>query len=1195
MKTSTKLLSMFSVFCASLLLGLTANAQSITVSGGLTANQMAQVLVGSNVTVTNATFTGAATSSGSFNQATSTFPLSDGIILTSGSVNNALGPNNSTGMSTSNGTPGDADLGALVPGFPTFDASVLEFDITSNCNTLTFDYIFASEEYPEYACSNFNDAFGFFISGPGFAPNTNIALVPGTTTPVSINNVINSPATNCVSNPAYYVDNANGLSIQYDGHTVTLTATATIQPCQTYHIKIAVADAGDSALDSAVFLKGGGINCSSSNLVASANISGVECGALGAIDLVLGSGTGPFTYAWTGPNSFTATAEDLTGLAAGDYTVDIVGSDCLSSGQFTFIVNNNADVTAPLIANCPTDISVVTPTNSCDATANWSAPSVTDNCPNVSVTASHNSGDVFPIGTTTVTYTATDASGNSSVCSFDVIVSAHPLIALLTPHVYNGGVNIRCYGQNSGRVTCGVTGGCAPYTYAWSAGIPVLGGTLSVGLYAGSVSVTVTDANGSSVTGTVNLTQNPPLQSIATWSPILCYGGSSIVTVNAAGGTFPYSGLTTYTVFPGTYMYTVADANGCRNKDTITVTQPDILDVTATPTAILCYGDSADVTVAATGGTLPYTGTGVVSEVAGVYTYVVTDANGCTENTTLGINQPAQLTAGISATPILCNGGTSQVTVSVVSGTEPYAGTGVFTEVAGTYTYIVYDYNLCSDTISITITEPTLLVATATSTVITCNGGTSTITVSGAGGTPIYMGEGTYTVTAGTYTYTVTDANGCTADVTITIMEPTPVVASATSTPIITNGGMSDITVVATGGTAPYSGIGTFSVLPGTYSYVVTDANGCTETVTITVIELIIDCAVAATISADMGDCSATNVTLGSPTIIGNNVAVSITNDAPLSFPIGTTIVTWTVIDVIGNITTCTQVVTVEDNEGPTIACPADYTIDCNNPFIPIDSVIVTATDCSNIISTTIVDSVSCTGLNCTGIQYIYRTITATDEFGNVSTCTQIITGGELLTEGECKKCDSEISVIVDVFNPSCVWVISCKNLSNVVLSDINGWEYKFDGLNGYTAYFCHPSGLPITDVWVKAGCFKSGDGPGYGHHFGICGNGTTALQSTITEHGKNASIKEDAELGQYPNPADHSSTFKFTVPETGDVNLVIVNLQGEVIASLVNEVAEAKRDYTVTYDVSELQGGIYFAILNTSNGTVKKKFIVLR
>jgi hypothetical protein len=131
-------------------------------------------------------------------------------------------------------------------------------------------------------------------------------------------------------------------------------------------------------------------------------------------------------------------------------------------------------------------------------------------------------------------------------------------------------------------------------------------------------------------------------------------------------------------------------------------------------------GGSSTVTVSATGGTAPYTGTGDFTEVAGTYTYTVTDANGCTATTTITITEPAELVASSSATAILCNGGSSTVTVSATGGTAPYTGTGDFTETAGTYTYTVTDANGCTATTTITITEPTVLSATAIATPSTC-------------------------------------------------------------------------------------------------------------------------------------------------------------------------------------------------------------------------------------------------------------------------------------------------------------------------------------------------------------------------------------------------------------------------------------------------------------------------------------------
>ena len=104
------------------------------------------------------------------------------------------------------------------------------------------------------------------------------------------------------------------------------------------------------------------------------------------------------------------------------------------------------------------------------------------------------------------------------------------------------------------------------------------------------------------------------------------------------------------------------------------------------------------MTVSATGGTAPYSGTGTFSHAAGTYSYTVTDANSCTATTTGNITQPSAVTASSSNTPILCNGGSSTVTVSAGGGTGPYTGTGTFSHAAGTYSYTVTDANSCTAT-----------------------------------------------------------------------------------------------------------------------------------------------------------------------------------------------------------------------------------------------------------------------------------------------------------------------------------------------------------------------------------------------------------------------------------------------------------------------------------------------------------------
>ncbi len=246
-------------FCLSMVMHM-ASAQ-LSVTPGLSAQQMVDILVGSGVVVSNVNYIGAPIASGSFNNGgTTNIGLQSGIILTSGDINLVPGPNTSTSAGVNNNLPGDPHLNALIPGFNTFDASVLTFEFVPLSDTVKFRYVFGSEEYPQFVNSSFNDVFGFFISGPNPLGGTynfhNIAHIPGTTTPVSINNVNNGttntgPCVNC----QYYIDNTNGATIEYDGFTTVLTAWALVTPCVPYQFKIAIADAGDGILDSGVFLE----------------------------------------------------------------------------------------------------------------------------------------------------------------------------------------------------------------------------------------------------------------------------------------------------------------------------------------------------------------------------------------------------------------------------------------------------------------------------------------------------------------------------------------------------------------------------------------------------------------------------------------------------------------------------------------------------------------------------------------------------------------------------------------------------------------------------------------------------------------------------------------------------------------------------------------------------------------------------
>ena len=211
----------------------------------VTPTDMVESIIGIGVTYSNVSYTGADTASGLFVGGTSAgLGLDDGVILSSGYAIHAVGPNQSGSITGNLGLPGDSDLDALIPQ-STNDASVLEFDFVPTETTLEIRFVFGSDEYNEYVGSGFNDVFAFFLDG------VNIALIPGTSIPVSINNVNNG------SYPSYYVDNTAGTyNTEMDGFTTLIIGTATVVPGQTHHIKLAIADAGDHSYDSWVLIEG---------------------------------------------------------------------------------------------------------------------------------------------------------------------------------------------------------------------------------------------------------------------------------------------------------------------------------------------------------------------------------------------------------------------------------------------------------------------------------------------------------------------------------------------------------------------------------------------------------------------------------------------------------------------------------------------------------------------------------------------------------------------------------------------------------------------------------------------------------------------------------------------------------------------------------------------------------------------------
>lgn len=410
----------------------------------LTANEMVEAIVGTGVSYSNAVLNCADVGSGTFSNSSATILQMDGgIILTSGSTSNAAGPNNASGTTHNAGMSGDTDLNAIANG-STNDACILEFDFIPQADNIEFKYVFGSEEYEEYFCSSYNDVFGFFITGPnpngGNYNNQNVALLPNGTV-VSINNV-GPNACNGVNNSSYYNNYDNGSDIEYDGYLDKLTATLTLVAGESYHIKLAIADVGDSVLDSGVFIEVGSF--ASFCIDVSATTGDVNCTQpeIGYINQTISSGIPPYNYVWSNGS----TTEDLSNLAEGTYTCTITdqSEDCEQEVREYEIINTEGNFEPPASPTCPNSNTYSCTTADNLAISNFSAIQTDNglegNC-YVQITATPHSitrNYSCSGGTLSVRYKVTDNQENTYndlICNHTVEGAAAPNFTSFPPDI----------------------------------------------------------------------------------------------------------------------------------------------------------------------------------------------------------------------------------------------------------------------------------------------------------------------------------------------------------------------------------------------------------------------------------------------------------------------------------------------------------------------------------------------------------------------------------------------------------------------------------------------------------------------------------------------------------------------------------------------------------------------------------------
>jgi PKD repeat protein len=409
----------------------------------VTPTQLAGALVGPGIEVSNVVFTGGAGSTGTFNFTDPTVVgFAQGVVMTSGSAADVVGPNLSESTSTNHaeppgiGGPGDADLDALA-GFTTYDAAVLEFDFVPTANQVVFQYAFASEEYPEWVNTDFNDVFAFYVNGTNHAVVRQVAGDPASLfVPVAVNNINNGnplypdyvPARPDLFRPNYLDPNGPSLiDLEQDGITSVLTFQAPVNPGVINHMKLAIADASDGVYDSAVFIQAGSI-VSNENPVADLSVAPESGSAPLAITAFIEGedpNGDPLTYSvnWgdgtvsNGPLNLPSDDSEKTASLnhtydkGGHYTVTLTVSNGTLAGTSTEDVEVfSAGEVVPAVTAQPTDQAVPD-----GGTFTFSASASGTPVPTVQWQVSTDAGQSFTDipGATGAAYTATAALADS--------------------------------------------------------------------------------------------------------------------------------------------------------------------------------------------------------------------------------------------------------------------------------------------------------------------------------------------------------------------------------------------------------------------------------------------------------------------------------------------------------------------------------------------------------------------------------------------------------------------------------------------------------------------------------------------------------------------------------------------------------------------------------------------------------------
>jgi len=922
----------------------------MTVTPNNSATALAQAVAGTGVSVSNATINCGSAAVGTFVFSGSNLGLTGGIILTTGIATDAANPGSYL-CSVNNGNNfSDPDLTAIVP-TANLDVCVLEFDFIPTCDSLKMAFVFGSEEYPQGVNLAYNDAFAIFLTGPnplgGSYTAQNIATLPNGT-PVSIHNV------NAGNNAVYFHNNYTtpNNNVAYNGYTIPVTSITPVAPCSTYHVKFAIADAGNALYDSGVFISNNTLSCQTPAVLTIGTTATSGCGSTGSATVTVTNYTGTPTYHWY-PGGQTTQA--ISNLAAGTYTCHVsmhqtcgiitqtitavVGTTAsnivLTSTQQNLTCNgaSNASATVTPIGgtapyNCTWN---TTPPQTGVVAANLSAgnytANVTDNggcqaaiqihitappamqvsvgttsttctgsvgTASVNVTTNGTAPYTYTWSTTPAQHTQTATNlpyGNYSVIVTDVhtcTVSATASVSIqpISWSVSPTETNVACYGGSTGAVAAVITNTASnTFTYAWNT-TPVQTVQTAANLFVGNYSCTVTDNNGCALTTNASITQPPVLTSTVNSLPTLCSGTVGSATVNAAGGTQPYTYLwnttpaqttnSTHNLAQGQYTVNIKDAHNCTTTSvaTITISNP-ILQITTSVVNSVCGGPSGSMHVSSvTPANAPYSYTwapagqhtqSITNLFPNTYSVSITDANGCGGNTTATVGTNTFFPIQITTTPDYCGKNIGSATATPQAN-PPYqyqwspgnqTSQTISNLPAGNYTVVVTDgYNSsCKDSVGVVISNAPSLSIQTSATPTFCHKNFGSATAAPLGYPPYqYQWSTTQTTSTinnlqvGNYSVTVSDFYNCTATASVTISNKNDTLISTFNTqPGGSLYSLTPITIsVATNSgwtlNNAYLSAGTSLLLTSNYtfeqsgnytaSYYFTSSHGCIDSVT---------------------------------------------------------------------------------------------------------------------------------------------------------------------------------------------------------------------------------------------------------------------------------------------------------------------------------------------------------------------------